>query len=68
MKSLANAKEARIYASYETGKKVVRDELSVDLPNADALINGLFYTKNAIDCFYFIVVFLSINDIYYRCN
>ena len=58
MKSLDNAKEARIYASYETGRK-----LSVDLPNADGLVNGLFYTKR-IDRFHFIVVFLSTNDIY----
>ena len=67
MKSLDNAKEARIYASYETGSKVLT-ELSVDLPNADALVNGLFYTKNAIDRFHFIVVFLSTNDIYYCFN
>ena len=58
MKSLHNAKEARIYAGYETGR-----ELSVDLPNADAPVNGLFYTKR-IDRFHFIVVFLSTNDIY----
>ena len=58
MKSLHNAKEARIYVGYETGR-----ELSVDLPNADAPVNGLFYTKR-IDRFHFIVVFLSTNDIY----
>ena len=37
MKSLDNAKEIRIYASYETGRKVLR-ELSIDLPNADGLV------------------------------
>ena len=63
MKSLDNAKDARIYASYETGRKVLR-ELSVDLPNADGLVNGLFYTKR-IDCFHFIVVFLSTNEYYW---
>ena len=42
-------------------------ELSVDLPNADGLVNGLFYTKR-IDRFHFIVVFLSTNDIYYWFN
>jgi len=66
MKNLDNAKgpkETRIYASYETGKKVLR-ELSVDLPNADVLVNGLFYRKR-IDHFHFIVVFLSTNNIYY---
>ena len=66
MKSLDNAKEARIYASYETARKVLR-ELSVDLPNADAPVNGLFYTKR-IDRFHFIVVFLSTNDIYFWFN
>ena len=66
MKSLDNAKDARIYASYETGRKVLR-ELSVDLPNADGLVNGLFYTKR-IDRFHFIVVFLSTNDIYFWFN
>ena len=63
MKSLDNAKDARIYASYETGRKVLR-ELSVDLPNADGLVNGLFYTKR-IHCFHFIVVFLSTNEYYW---
>ena len=63
MKSLDNAKEARIYASYETARKVLR-ELSVDLPNADAPVNGLFYTKR-IDRFHFIVVFLSTNEYYW---
>ena len=66
MKSLHNAKEVRIYATYETGRKVLR-ELSVDLPNADAPVNGFFYTKR-IDRFHFIVVFLSTNDIYYWFN
>ena len=66
MKSLDNAKEVRIYASYETGRKVLR-ELSIDLPNADGLVNGLFYTKR-IDRFHFIVVFLSTNDIYFWFN
>ena len=68
MKNFHNArgpKETRIYASYET-VKVLR-ELSVDLPNADVLVNGLFYTKR-IDRFHFIVVFLSTDDIYYWFN
>jgi len=62
MKSLHNAKEARIYASYEAGRKVLR-EFSVDLPNADAPVNGLFYTKR-IDHFHFIVVRLFIHKRY----
>ena len=49
MKSLHNAKEARIYAGYETGRA---RELSVDLPNADAPVNGLFYTER-IDRFHY---------------
>ena len=52
MKSLHNAKEARIYAGYETGR-----ELSVDLPNADAPVNGLFYTKR-IDRFHYCSLFI----------
>ena len=57
-----NAKEARIYATYETGRKVLRELSRVDLPNDDVPVNGLFYTKR-IDRFHFIVVFLSTNDI-----
>ena len=56
MKSLDNAKEIRIYASYETGRKVLR-ELSIDLPNADGLVNGLFYTKR-IDRFHYCSLFI----------
>ena len=48
-------KETRIYACYET-VKVLR-ELSVDLPNADVLVNGLFYTIT-IDRFHFFSFFI----------
>ena len=56
MNSLHNAKEARIYAGYETGRKVLR-ELSIDLPKADGLVNGLFYTKR-IDRFHYCSLFI----------
>ena len=52
MKSLHNAKEARIYVGYETGR-----ELSVDLPNADAPVNGLFDIKR-IDRFHYCSLFM----------